>query len=220
VEVGDKDPLKEMEEHYKKHIKTEIRPRVQIERLTGAARLYFFGMVSFAEGSGLYCFVRCPDAALLDRLKIVVRALGEIGLGGERSSGYGRFTTKDAWETIELDLPGDQDANGWVTLSLYHPSDQDWSDANVVDQSLNRYKFVDRAGWVVSPSRQRPVRRKSVMMFEEGTSFKMSPLRDPDLLPNRIVGHLVDVTPEGYLQECGHCVYRYGFAFNVPAVLP
>ena len=59
-------------------------------------------------------------------------------------------------------------------------------------------------------------------MFGEGSIIKRSGA-DPFGAPRRqITGSLVDVTPKRLIDEggYGHRVYRYGFAFTLPALLP
>jgi len=217
----------EIREMLDKSVTSDIRPRVTKDRRTGNSLLYHFGLIYFSEDegkgkSGLYFLVKCRDEDVENRLKAVLKLLGEIGIGGERSSGYGRFKAEwceldERWAIPQeiLDYP-----SGRVTLSLYYPSNYD-----AVLPVVN-YGLLRRTGWVESPFAPKPEHRLVVHMFEEGSIFdvnknlslfKIAPLSIP--AETFGVGALVDVAPKKFLDRIGHSVYRYGLAFTVPVIL-
>jgi CRISPR-associated protein Csm4 len=180
-----------------------LRPRVALHRVSSASNLYYVGGVYFAPGCGLFCLVLAEDGAAYGRVRAALEALGELGLGGERSLGFGRFAVEDAgpWE-----VPDGQ--GRFVTLSLYHPTAAE-VDAGVLGPEA-AYRLAVRSGWVASaawPGR----RRKWVRMLTEGS-----------VLAGRgagFYGDLADVTPDDR-PPGAHPVYRYGYAFPVGVGLP
>jgi CRISPR-associated protein Csm4 len=153
--------------------------------------------------AGLYFLVEFPDAdaELESQLRIALELLGEEGLGGERSSGAGRFIP--TWEALSDDWQAavnfDQ-GNRHSLISLFWDKriTPYWLDAQA------RYALQERGGWIASPS-GRQLRRKMVRMFAEGSVFSQVPR-----------GQLADVTPAGFTQ---HPVYRNGIAFSLPIKL-
>lgn len=195
------------------HIGTAIRPRVALDSVSGESRLFFFGMLRFARGSGLYSMVKWREADRANwegKLKGAVRLLGDTGLGGERTSGYGVF--KSEWSKLNLSLP-DEPTNGMVTLSLYYPSKSDLTKG----VKLWQYMLMPRAGWASSPALRRAYRRKVVTMFTEGSTAKRGITKT---LRRKVTGCLIDVTPDGLISNGGHHIYKYGFAFTLPTILP
>ena len=93
--------------------KTEVLPRVRLDRLDMASNLYFCGQVSFPEEGGLY-FLAEGTEERLNQLSAVLHSLGSLGLGGERSLGFGRFTVRKKEEKIKLDH-GAHPGGGWTT---------------------------------------------------------------------------------------------------------
>lgn len=132
--------------------------------------------------------------------------LGELGLGGERSSGLGKFklTWEDAddeWNRLLL-----FEGNGCLCVSLFHPEDLD-----IIADTVNgaSYALLERRGWFLSPFSRKQYKRKTVTMFAEGSVFA-----------KKIAGHLVPVAPEIWIKEGNpHPIYRYGYAFTIPVKL-
>ncbi len=172
--------------------------RVTIDRVTSASNLYYVGQVRFPRKGGLFCYAASNDEETLEKLREALEYLGEQGIGGERSLGYGRFTLS-AWDVVQ---EWSHEGERFVTLSLYHPTE-----AEVGAGALGggaAYRLVRREGFVTSPHWHGPVRRRAVYMLEEGSVVAKT--------AHKVYGHLVDVTP-GALRMVAHRVYRYGFAF-------
>jgi CRISPR-associated protein Csm4 len=190
---------------YDKIFEKQLLPKTCIDRIDASSGLYFLGQVHFKKG-GLFCLVRYQDEQWYAKLKVAFETLGEQGLGGERSMGYGQFKPEfEEWEEPWLRQRGPK---AYCTLSLYHPSDDELAKL----KDLHGYELVKRGGWVDSPyAPRKATRRKPCRMFKEGSilCFKeKGKLIEP-------MGKLVDVTPQKYAENY-HSVYRYGFAFNVP----
>jgi len=172
-------------------------PRVTVDRVTSASSVYQAGQVRFAPGAGLYVLVAWRDDGWRDRFWEALQALGDAGLGGERSSGYGLFTPL---APQPVDLPDVDGAGRWTTLSLCWPL----PGQEGVLQGQTAYRLGMRRGWMGSPD-GRNLRRKQVAMLEPGSVLRT--------LPDRTVyGGLANVTPEVFET---HEVWRYGLALPV-----
>ena len=194
--------------NYSKTYKIATYPKVSIDRRTAATNFYHTGFTQFncdpAKGSGLY-FLLCfseenQDLEKLEKnLKAALYLLGENGLGGERSSGAGRFEVEywgklpPEWQKI-VDFGESQHH---CLVSLF------WR-KSLEDEFLNdsSYELIERGGWIGSPYSGRQLRRKKVHMFAEGSVFATQPS-----------GQLAIVTPDGFNK---HPIYRSGISLSLP----
>jgi len=171
-----------------------IRPQVALDRLTASSKLYFVGETYFdiRQNAGLFFIVDLADVNW-EKLKQVIIFMGEEGIGGRKSSGYGHFepTFVNGFIIDEIDKP-----DAYLTLSLVCPASDD-----EVRENLIAYQLIERTGWLESKQKNYGIRHQRLMMLEEGSIFKKAPL-----------GKIVDVAPPGF---DAHPVYRYGKAFNV-----
>jgi CRISPR-associated protein Csm4 len=193
---------------------TQTLPRVTVDRMTSRSAVYQAGVVRFAEGAGLFTlveFLSSDAGAERKRLTTLFQVLGDSGLGGERSSGYGQFNPK---EPETFDGFGLDTGPLFLTLSPYHPTEKEVK-AGVLGQDAS-YELLTRRGWVGSPEGL-ALRRRVVRLLGEGSVL----LHIHDTL-KASYGDLADVTPPGEKgkKELGHKVWRYGIAFPVPTVMP
>jgi CRISPR-associated protein Csm4 len=215
---------------YAKAFRAYELPRVAIDRVSRATNFYHTGLVQFAwqsqsgnvasgwdhEGveslAGLYFLLEFPkaDSDLESQLYQALSILGEEGIGGERSSGAGRFTIL-SWEALPSDwqaIANFQKGNHHTLISLFWDSS---INAAWLGESA-RYTLQERGGWIASPFSGRQLRRKMVRMFAEGSVF-----------PKKPQGQLADVTPPEFVREDGTCVphaiYRSGLALSLPVSL-
>ena len=174
-------------------------PRVALDVPTNRSNIWHFGRVTFRQGAGYFFRVRYRSPEVAERFRAVVCLLGDTGLGGDRTSGHGLFTTH-----FEAASPlGVTESDRFVTLApLYPPRDQV---SRLVGEAC-RYRWLTRGGWIGSLSAT-PYRRRAVRMFAEGSVLTGS--------PGELWGALVDVTPTETPDPLPHRVYRYGFAFPV-----
>jgi CRISPR-associated protein Csm4 len=191
-----------------------LMPKVAIDRITRATNLYHTGFVKYRwepeqeKETGLYFLINFSenfDQTLKENIKNALKLLGEEGLGGERSSGAGRFEAEwsdldEAWQDILN--PAELTNPHHCLISLY------WQDPKLglpngllVDST--KYELVKRSGWIASPFSGRQLRRKSISMFAEGSVFPISPL-----------GELADVTPDDF--RGNHSIYRSGICITLP----
>ncbi len=207
---------------YSKTFTTYELPKVAIDRTTRATNFYHTGLTQFAweplqageledpeqpgirSLAGLYFLLELSNTSpdLEADLRQALTLLGETGIGGERSSGAGRFTIL-SWE----DLP-----ENWQTIINFAAGNHHSLISLFWDNSVNqswlgessRYALKERGGWIASPS-GRQLRRKMVRMFTEGSVFL-----------NKPSGALANVTPSGFTK---HSVYRSGIAVSLPVKL-
>ena len=147
---------------------------------------YSVGICSFRENCGLYFVLQAEsDAkALMDKL---IKSLSYAGIGGKRSSGFGRFE----YECIEKELPKPIDKKGiHMSLSVCLPKDSELDGA----MENATYDLIKRSGFVASESySETPLRKRDLFCFKGGSVFK-----------NKFEGDIFDVSSGG-----AHPVYRY-----------
>lgn len=197
-------------------------PKIAVDRTHHATNFYHTGLIQFAwetiepnqddwdhpgvqNLAGLYFLIDFPtaDPELEADLYQSLAMLGEEGMGGERSSGAGRFTIQ-AWENLPANWQAvvnfDQ-GNHYSLVSLFWQPEI--SQAQIGDTA--HYAIQERGGWIASPFSGRQLRRKKVQMFAEGSVFAHKP-----------EGQLADVTPSGFTR---HSIYRSGLALSLPVRL-
>ncbi|MEW6617936.1 MAG: type III-A CRISPR-associated RAMP protein Csm4 [bacterium] len=180
-------------------------PRVTIDRITTSTNIYQTTGWLMNQDCGLYFLIDLKDELLKDKLLLCIRLLGESGIGGDRSIGYGIFDS----ELIEIDnLPEwselFQERGGkntsYYSLSLCYPSNNDEAKEAI------SYNILSRKGWIFSSSSIKQSKRRECKMFAEGSLFK-SPIK----------GQMAKVAPSRFRQE-EHEVYRYGLGMMVEIV--
>ncbi|MEM2889791.1 MAG: type III-A CRISPR-associated RAMP protein Csm4 [Candidatus Hadarchaeum sp.] len=180
----------------------ETRPRVMVDRTSSASQVYGVGQVRFTQDSGLFFLVDYEEETWQSTIEKALRALGESGVGGERSSGCGQF---DLRVVADFTLQTPAEANAFTTLSLYWPPE-----GEVKNGLLNgaSYGLIMRRGWIGAPGGMN-LRRRGVRMFTEGSVFTKQPF-----------GALADVKPldPEEVPNVAHDVWRYGLAFPLPCL--
>ncbi len=198
-----KKDLSSLKGQYMDCYEIQKQPKVAIDRLTRATNLYHTAFVRYRSEennkSGLYFLIQLNDVTLENDLKASLSLLGEEGLGGERSSGAGRF--EPSWHDLNQQwqkLIDFKAKNAQSLISLY------W-DKELVDLDKSSYELQERGGWITSSAKNQ--RRKKVIMFAEGSVFQ-----------NKPTGKLADVTPydSNGNKLSLHKVYRSGIALSLP----
>lgn len=198
---------------YGKTYQTQKLPKVAIDRMSSATNFYQTGVVHFENNaqcqSGLYFLFQFPEANLKleHRLKAVLNLLGEEGLGGERSSGAGRFTDEwldlpKCWQTV-INFSDKTLSHSLISLFWNHPQTSTEIQRIIEAEQSVSYNVIERGGWVSSSPSGIQKRRQKIRMFEEGSVFSFQPQ-----------GALADVTPDRF--RGGHPVYRSGLALSLP----
>jgi CRISPR-associated protein Csm4 len=175
--------------------------RVTVDRISAASAVYRIGRTVYAPGCGLWLGVQWPAGIVDDvqaRLGTLLAHLGDRGLGGERSVGYGQFTLEKS--PMTLDLPAPRADGPHLTLSRYLPRREELPQAL---RGRAAYRLDGIAGWLGAPGHQAR-RRKQVRMLREGSVFE--PVGAGPW------GRLTDVQPEGW---DAYPIWRWGYACPV-----
>lgn len=196
----------------------EIRPKHAQDRLTQASEIYHYGQLFFEQeyDCGLYFMVQLYEDSWKNWLNSGLTALSDMGFGGERNLGMGRFACDDNDKGVLLPinnrhplffLTKNMPAEHNCTLSLFYPTH---SEIKLIKNALNNkndiiaYALLKRKGWTYSTSTLLQMKRQTVNMFQEGSVFGIE-----NLTPQ---GTILDVKPDNF----PHPVWRYGIALSVP----
>lgn len=175
-------------------------PRIVLDRSTSASEIYHAGRLTFAQGCGLYLLVRVQDhhSELTQMLPTLFRLLGDEGLGGERSCGYGFFEPEE--QELALDLL--QESQSRLLFSLYNPKDT--RELASLDLKRSAYRLIRRRSWVFSPQAKN-LQTRAVHYFSEGSVLVVR--------EGQAQGRLVEVLNPR--DGAPHVVYRNGLGFFV-----
>lgn len=165
---------------------------------------YFIAACSFYENCGLYLIAEVPEE-LNEKMTMVLESLGETGIGGKKSSGYGKFqliksvTLVDPAPSEQKVLTGDEQllqslltepGRCYINLAPLLP---ELTQLDAVKKGS--YQLIRRKGFVYSDSfTTSMVKKKPVTLIDTGGCFS-TPLS----------GRLVNVGEDG-----SHPVYRNG----------
>ena len=163
---------------------------------------YYVGSYVFADDAGLYLICSAEDENDIDFIEKLLSSLGASGIGGKRSSGYGKFIlADDRWELY--DDGGVYDDDSAIALMLFDtesslqmclaPLCPQQADVSMV--KAGAYKLVKRGGFISSPELGENVKRDSIYMLAEGSCFG-----------KRLEGRMLEQSVEGL----SHRVYRNG----------
>lgn len=157
----------------------------------GDSRPYGVGSYAYGPDAGVYLILQAEDV-VIERLKQVLDSLQYSGIGGKRSSGYGRFqyelmTNDKLVELLNVSL-------GYhILLSTAMTKEPELSEA----LSGARYLLKKRSGFVQSTDyEQTLVKKKDFYSFVPGSVFQKA-----------FSGEIFDVGENG-----GHPIYRYAKA--------
>ena len=163
---------------------------------------YYVGSYVFADNAGLYLLCSVKEDADIDFVKKLLSSLGASGIGGKRSSGYGKFAIADVSCKLSADA-GKSDDNNAIALMLFAadsslqmciaplcPQQED-----VLSVKAGAYRLVKRGGFISSPELGENVKRNSIYMLAEGSCFS-----------KRLEGRMLEQSIAGL----SHRVYRNG----------
>lgn len=168
---------------------------------------YYVGSYVFSEHSGLYFILGVEHEEEFTLIKELLLSLGYSGIGGKRSSGYGKFELAD--DKLErFDDGGVYDDGTAIALMLYNekskyqmclaPVCPRSDELAVVKQGS--YKLIKRGGFITSSAAKDNIKRNSIYMLQEGSCF-----------PERLRGQMLQQTVDGL----AHDVYRDGIGMFV-----
>lgn len=180
---------------------------------------YLVGAVSYlsqekvgakAIDTGLYFVLGVEDdysSEAIDKFTSLLEMLGYSGIGGKRSSGYGKFEiNEDPFEMQDpKDLEGyapdkdylalnkgiiDEKSSVQMSISTFLPGKDE-----IKAVGKGEYKIIEKSGFINDIETNTVVKRSSVYMIEAGACFK-----------NRIKGEIAEFK----VDNLSHSVYRYG----------
>lgn len=168
---------------------------------------YYVGSYVFSEYSGLYFILGVEHEEEFTLIKDLLLSLGYSGIGGKRSSGYGKFELAD--DELELfDDGGVYDDDTAIALMLYNEKSKYQmclapvcplvDEIAVVKQGS--YKLIKRGGFIASSAAKDNIKHNSIYMLQEGSCF-----------PERLRGQMLQQTVDGL----AHDVYRDGIGMFV-----
>lgn len=164
-------------------------------------RPYGIGAYHFMPDAGLY-LILSGDEELAEKLEPLIKLLGMAGIGGKRSSGFGKYIFED--DPLDLSdentYGGDDVAlykmlcaghsNCYMALSSFLPEKLE-----VGDMSSGTGKIIKRGGFAWSREMTGPAKVSSVYMMASGSCFS-----------KRLEGRIADVNNG----SAPHPVYKYG----------
>lgn len=168
---------------------------------------YYVGSYVFSENSGLYFILGVEHEEEFALIKDLLLSLGYSGIGGKRSSGYGKFELAD--DELELfDDGGVYDDDTAIALMLYNEKSKYQmclapvcpcvDEIAVVKQGS--YKLIKRSGFIASSAAKDNIKRNSIYMLQEGSCFS-----------ERLRGQMLQQTVDGL----AHDIYRDGIGMFV-----
>lgn len=159
---------------------------------------YYVAGVKFYSDAGL-CFVTKTTERIKEKLDIVIDSLSTSGIGGKKSSGFGKFIS-DSVEigpnsnSVELELWKmlEKESSHYISISAVLPEK---NEIDAVSGQNCGYQLFLRKGFISSIDfGQGYYKRKQVVMIKAGSVFKY-----------KIKGKIIDVSDAG-----NHKVYRNG----------
>lgn len=187
---------------------SQTTAKVALKNDSEKNNIYFVGNTYYKKGCGLYVIVSYELKEQIEFFETIINSLQYSGIGGKRSSGYGKFVQIDEMypdgasniheEKLIFDLLENK-AEYYETLSLYSPTKKEF-DENNFEKAY--YKIIRRNGFVYSTTYTDEnvlVKRKSLSMFQEGSCF-----------PFEIEGEVKDVSDNG-----NHPVYKNGKCLKI-----
>lgn len=144
----------------------------------------------YKDGAGIWFLLGYEDDSLVDLVEDMFGSLGLTGIGGEVSSGYGKYTitTEELPAHIKMMLGREQGRYMLITTSL--PSDSEM-------ECLNQASFLllKRGGFIASSDYADNLqKKKSIYFISSGAVFK-----------EKWVGQLMNMAST----EGRHSVYKY-----------
>ncbi|WP_196592173.1 type III-A CRISPR-associated RAMP protein Csm4 [Pectinatus frisingensis] len=191
--ITDNNKIESIDDIYEKQLLERVNCRGE-ENLP-----YFVEQVVFAEKCGLYFIIGYNDESQSKVINELVKLLSYSGIGGKRSSGYGKFT----YEVIDLAAQdvGEDTSTLYQLLttgkgSIYMNISDLIPDKDEIAALLESfYRLVPRSGFVTDGGyKATPFKRNRYFAIMHGSCFK-KPLK----------GSIIDAGNGG-----SHPVYRYG----------
>lgn len=160
---------------------------------------YYVGQFDFRADAGLYLLLYVQEERDAAWMQAILQWLGCAGIGGKRSSGYGKFRLAD--DALFLDEEG-MYTDDAALYAMLEAKDAPWQmalssvlpeEASLSLVQAGQYRLRRSGGFITAPCREAQ-KKASVHLLDAGSCF-----------PGRPEGTLTN------LGDCdGHAVWRYG----------
>ena len=174
--------------------------RVTVDRIASSGGIFHTGQVRFAPDCGLWFGVDWYERAVRQTFERNLYLLGDAGVGGERSVGYGSFEVNEA---DNLALPAALQGEPQIVLSRFHPSPGDYP---ALTANGAAYNLVPVSGMLHSPDSAAQPRKRLWLLGEGSVIYPAT---------SAPWGDVVDVCP--HYAAAGappHPIWRYGLALG------
>lgn len=160
---------------------------------------YSVGLFQFGADCGLYLIIGAKDQQTFEEVRDLTFSLGQGGIGGKVSAGYGSFELKEVGPLNSAEMQGTSQlqqyltadtATKYITLTTALPNEEELGEA----MESASYALVRRSGFVQSATRMRQQKKQEQYFFAAGSAFD-----------HPFKGDIWNVVPG---EE--HPVYRYG----------
>lgn len=149
---------------------------------------YTIETFTFEEGCGLYFIANIPTH-LEERFLTILEMLGKSGIGGKKSSGYGKFIIEEVTTSFIINELISKETNKYMSLSTFIPLREELDEI-----SKGTYLLNIKNGFVYSFTYTKtPVKKENKIFIQRGSCFN-----------KRLQGHL-------HIEQNGtHPIYTYG----------
>ena len=168
---------------------------------------YYVAKYVFKENAGMYFVTRFAEESAVEQFEKIVNLLGFSGIGGKRSSGFGKFHVAGS---LKLDKSCDGDAG--ILYRLLEDQTATWQmnvscllpfESDLASVKEGQYKLQKRSGFVSVMNDEPEMKKNSVYLIAAGSCFK-----------KRIAGRIVSLGNTGK-----HEILRYGKGLYVGLTL-
>ncbi len=148
--------------------------RSTINRENDVAKPYPVTSFSFAKNAGLYILVKYEDEQIINLINELLIELGISGIGGRRSSGYGKFSITSVSDSDNIINEFDKLINHkksiQMTISVCLPKEDEIE--NALDSA--NYVVIRNGGFVDNVYSIKNVKKKNIYYISSGSCFKNS----------------------------------------------
>ena len=137
---------------------------------------YYVGSYVFADNAGLYFVCGVQKDEDIDFVEDLLVNLGYSGIGGKRSSGYGKFEL--AYDRLEVEFYSYDDDKALDKMLHEEDSALQMCIApvcpvadEIAEVKRGTYKLIKRGGFIASPELAENIKRDSVYLLAEGSCF-------------------------------------------------
>lgn len=151
-------------------IKVDEKPRVSVDRITSSSNIYYMAAIDIyykaakevGKNVNYWLFIDVSEE-YDERIKTAIKVLGDEGIGGERTYGYGQFVPEFVVDNQEYS------GNKYLLLSVCKPEESE-----VKNISTSGYKIIRRGGYAYTPYQEisTEIRHDIYNLFAEGSVFE------------------------------------------------